>query len=300
MQKSGGVLTTVAASSTPTSDIRYWDGATWQVLATSTMSALSAANTHESTYAIPSDSSWIGRKIVVTFSTDIAGTDITSSREIEIVGSPAQVVVNSITDTTIPTISASVRITNEGTAAFEYTYEWCVVTVDTNQCGGGDDVAYGSAAKFIQAGVNFDTTLTLNVTGTGNYIFKVAVWWSNQSSKASKTFTATVESTPTPTPTPTPSGGGGGAITPTPQPTEQNTFAAVWQKIVEILSRILGIENRVNNLESRVATIEQQLRARPAPAPQPTPHREIYVPRPKPSAPKVEAPPKERFRIRLQ
>jgi len=299
MQKNASsTYDTIVPDSAPRYDLRFWDGAAWQSLASGVMTALSAANTYEATYAIPNDSAWIGRKIVVAFSTAISGTDVGNVREIEIVGSPAQVFINSITDTTVPTISASTRITNEGTAAFEYTYEYCVVTSDTNQCGGGDDVAYGSAAKLIQAGANFDTTLTLNVTQTGNYIFKVAVWWSNQSSKSSKTFTATSESTPTPTPSGGGGGGGGGGIvTPTPQPTEQNTFATVWPKIAEILSRISGLENRTNNLEARVASLERQLSQRAA---APAPRKEIVVPKPKPSAPKVEAPAKPFFKIRLQ
>ena len=298
-RNTSGTFVATAADSVPTYDIRYWDGATWQSLvAASSTIALSATGTYEDSYAIPNDSSWIGRKISISFSAVMNGTRINETREIEIVGSPAQVVINSVTDTMIPTVSASVRITNEGTAAFEYTYEWCVVSVDTNQCGGGDDVAYGSAAKLIQAGANFDTTLTLNVTNTGNYIFKVAVWWSNQSSKASRTFTATSDSG-SGSSSGSSSGGGGGGSTPTPQPIEQqNTFAAVWQKIAEILSRILGIENRVNTLEVRVASLERQLGQRTA---APASRQEIYVPQStRPSAPKVEAPPKERFRIRLQ
>ena len=298
LSRTSGSFTATAADSAPTYELRYWDGATWQSLASGSMTALNATGTYEITYAIPSDSAWIGRKVAVSFSAVMSGTRINETREIEIVGSPAQVVINSITDTTIPTISASVRITNEGTAAFEYTYEYCVVTADTNQCGGGDDVAYGSAAKLIQAGANFDTTLTLNVTQTGNYIFKVAVWWSNQSSKSSKTFTATSESVATPTPTPSGGGGGGGGtVTPTPQPAEQNTFAAVWQKITEIFARLLGIENRVGSLEARVATLERQLSQR---APVPVPRREISVPTAPRQVPKVETPAKPFFKIRLQ
>ena len=304
MQKNASsTYDTVAPASAPRYDLRYWDGATWQDLANGAMTALSAANTYEATYAIPSDSAWIGRKIIAVFSTAISGTDVGNVREIEIVGSPAQVFINSITDTTVPTISASVRITNEGTAAFEYTYEYCVVTSDTNQCGGGDDVAYGSAAKLIQAGQNFDTTLTLNVTQTGNYIFKVAVWWSNQSSKASKTFTATSEPTPTPTPTPSSGGGGGGGgenITPSLSGGLMGTLADVWQKITEILARLLGVETRVTNLEARVATLERQLNQRVV---TPIPRQEIPVlqrPVTKPTAPKVEAPAKPFFKIRLK
>ncbi len=295
---STGNFDAVAAGSAPTYTLRYWDGdlSQWIAITSGTMTALSPTGTYEATYIIPSTSAWAGRKVSFSASAVIGGTRINDAREIEIVSSPAQVVINSITDAAIPTISASVRITNEGTAAFEYTYEYCMVTSDANQCGGGDDVAYGSAAKLIQAGANFDTTLTLNVTQTGNYIFKVAVWWSNQSSKSSKTFTATAESVSTPASSGG-GGGGGGTVTPTPQPAEQNTFVVVWQKITEIFARLLGIENRVSGLEARVASLERQLGQRAA---APTPRREISVPTAPRQAPKVEAPTKPFFKIRLQ
>lgn len=305
-RNSSGTFVATVADSAPTYTLRYWDGATWQDLASGSMTALGATATYETTYAIPNDSAWIGRRVAVSFSAVMSGTRINTSREIEIVGSPAQVIINSITDTTIPTISASVRITNEGTAAFEYTYEYCIVTSNTNQCGGGNDEAYGSAAKLISAGQNFDTTLTLNVTQTGNYIFKVAVWWSNQSSKSSKTFTTTSEPAPTSTPTPSGGGGGGGgyiAPTPTPPPTTdgKNTFSAVWEKIAEIFARLLGIESRVGNLEAKVTALEQKLAERAA---APAPRKEIPVPQkrvaPPPVTPEVEALPKTFFQIRLR
>lgn len=296
---SASIFQATAADSAPSYDLRYWDGATWQILASGTMTALAATATYETTYAIPNDSAWIGRKVIFFVNAKISGTDVNLSHEIEIVGSPAQVVINSVTDTTLPTISANIRITNEGTAAFEYTYEYCIVTSDVNQCGGGDDVAYGSAAKLIQAGANFDTTLTLNVTAAGNYFYKTAVWWSNQSSKASRSFTATAD-TSMGSGSAASSGGGGGSIIPTQSSSEsQSTFAAVWQKISEILSRLLGLETRMGDIEARVTALERQLNQRVSLL---VPQQEIYVPQPSTSKPKVkvEAPAKPFFKIRLQ
>lgn len=114
---------------------------------------------------------------------------------------PPQVIILNMEDVVIPEISANVRITNEGFASFEYQYEWCVVTSFSNDCGGGDDVYYASAAKLIDPGEDFDTTLTATVPVEGNYYFKVAVYYGvGEKSRASRSFTAEAES----------SGGGGG------------------------------------------------------------------------------------------
>lgn len=293
-----GVFVATPADSVPTYRLRYWDGATWQELASGSMTALAQTATYEFTYDIPSDSAWIGRRVAVLFSAVMSGTQINEAREIEIVGSPAQVVILGTSDTTVPTISADVRITNEGTAAFEYTYEWCVVTSDSNECGGGDDVAYGSAAKLIQPGTNFDTTLTLNVPLTGSYFFKTAVWWSNQSSKASRSFTAT-EAGQVITQVPSqPSGGAlivpgaAPAVPATPSVDFAAAFSQIWQKIGEILLRILGLEDRMARIEVRVSRLEQE---KPAAVPAPS-QRIIRIP--VPSAP-VEPESEPRIYIRF-
>jgi hypothetical protein len=108
--------------------------------------------------------------------------------------SPAQIIITSMAATQVPNISANVRITNEGTAANEYQYEWCVVSNSSNTCGGGDDTYYGSAAKLIQPGENFDTVLTTTVPVTGTYYFKVNVFFGTDVSHAIRQFTATAAS----------------------------------------------------------------------------------------------------------
>ena len=102
LQRISGTFTATAADNAPTYELRYWDGATWQSLASGSMTALGATGTYEITYAIPNDSAWIGRKVAVSFSAVMSGTRINNAREIEIVGSSAQVVINSVTDTTVP------------------------------------------------------------------------------------------------------------------------------------------------------------------------------------------------------
>ena len=117
-----------------------------------------------------------------------------------VVTTPAQVIINSISDTSIPQVGANITITNEGLSGNEYQYEWCVVSNVNNTCGGGDDVFHATAAKYINSGEDFNTTLTADVPEVGNYYFKVIVYFGTDSSGASRTFTAT----------PAPSGGTGG------------------------------------------------------------------------------------------
>lgn len=86
------------------------------------------------------------------------------------------------------------RITNEGAIAYEYQYTWCVTDSSSNKCGGGDDIFSSTAAKLIQPGENFDTTLNSTISGAGNYWFHVYVAFGSDFSEASQSFTATTES----------------------------------------------------------------------------------------------------------
>jgi hypothetical protein len=137
-----------------------------------------------------------------------------------VVTAPAQVIINSVSDVTTPEIAANVTITNEGLTGYEYQYEWCVVSGINDTCGGGDDVFHGSAAKYINMGEDFNTTLTATVPNAGNYYFKVIVYFGTDSSGASRSFTATSSSGGGGNTGGGSSGGGGGgggasAITPT-------------------------------------------------------------------------------------
>jgi uncharacterized membrane protein YgcG len=121
-----------------------------------------------------------------------------------IVTNPAQVIINSISDTSIPSIGANITITNEGLSGYEYQYEWCVVSNPNNACGGGDDVFYASAAKYINPGEDFNTTLTADVPNPGNYYFKTVVYFGTESSGSSRSFTAVADGSGN-------NGGGGGS-----------------------------------------------------------------------------------------
>ena len=88
--------------------------------------------------------------------------------------SPADVQIIEITDTTIPTITGSVRIDNMGTSASDFYYVYCIVTSEDNLCGGNDDVDSGSDTAYISAGNFINLSLSLDdVPTAGTYWFKV-------------------------------------------------------------------------------------------------------------------------------
>ena len=122
----------------------------------------------------------------------------------EVESSPAEVRIIRIADATVSSISAEVNITNEGTTGYEYQYEYCVVSNINDNCGDGDNVAYASAAKYINTGVTWNTNLGLVVPTPGVYYFKVVVYYGTEKSGSSLLFTATNV-------TVTPAAGGGGS-----------------------------------------------------------------------------------------
>ncbi len=117
-------------------------------------------------------------------------------------GAPAQVLVTGFSDLSEPSITAGVRITNEGGVAYEYQYTWCITNSDANLCGGGDDVFSAAAAKLIQPGENWDTNLNATVSSAGMYWFHVSVDFGSDTSYASQSFIAVNEES---------TGGGGGS-----------------------------------------------------------------------------------------
>lgn len=136
----------------------------------------------------------------------VVSTQVESGKTIQtndywsVVSAPAQVLIQSMGSTETPSISANIRITNEGSVDYEYQYEWCVVSSVSNACGGGDDTYYASAAKLIDSGDDFDTTLSATVPLAGTYYFKTVAYFGADSSVASRQFVATA---------PASSGGGG-------------------------------------------------------------------------------------------
>ncbi|MEI8248888.1 MAG: dockerin type I domain-containing protein [Candidatus Taylorbacteria bacterium] len=122
-----------------------------------------------------------------------------------VVTTPAQVIINNISNTVTPNISANITITNEGLSGNEYQYQWCVVSDLNDPCGSGHNVFDAVAAKYINAGQDFNTTLTATVPNAGTYYFKVIAYFGTESSISYRSFTATA-----PTNTGGNSGGGGG------------------------------------------------------------------------------------------
>ncbi len=126
-----------------------------------------------------------------------------------VAGSPAQVIINSVSGN-IPTAIANLTVTNEGLSGYEYQYEWCIVSDINNACGGGDDVYRGTGAKFINPGEDWNTNLTATINTPGDYYYKVVVYFGTEKSGSSRTFTINSGTVTPPVNPPTSGGGGGG------------------------------------------------------------------------------------------
>ena len=226
----------------------------------------------------------------------------------DVAGSPAQVIINSISDNTVPGIAANITITNEGTAGYEYRYEWCVVNSQDNACGGNDDIFYSSAAKYILSGQDWVTDLAATVPNAGNYYFKIMVYFGTDRSGASQSFAAINGG----------GGGGGSGGSFTGQAilkNIENGLSAVGQAIcnqntfpcniiLKILARLDKDEKNTAALQASVASLSASVNKLLNAAP-----RQVIVKSPptiKYVAPKVTAPapaptaPKHKANIKLE
>jgi len=221
-----------APSSTP--EVIIYNSLRAVAQATSTMTQLSTG-VYEYTYTVPEDATaGVWESIVLV---DFSGNDSYLNDYWEVESSPAQVVIPSMADTSISSVVANVTLTNEGSAGYEYSYEYCLVAEETNQCGGGDDVAYASAAKYLNAGENWDTELSLTVDAVGSYYFKVVVYYGTETSGASRLFTATTGDDEEDEEISTPSGSSGSSSVGT-----KATLEVVYSEITN-LKKQLGIED---------------------------------------------------------
>jgi hypothetical protein len=149
-----------------------------------------SAGIYEYTYSIPSSATQGLWESVVSSEVE-SGKTIQTNDYWEVAGSPAQVIINDVTDVTIPTIAANVTITNEGLTGYEYAYRWCVVAYASDVCdGSGSNIFYATAAKYINVGQDWNTDLTATVPNAGPYYFKLIVYYGAQSSSATRLFTA--------------------------------------------------------------------------------------------------------------
>ena len=134
-----------------------------------------------------------------------------------VVTSPAQVIINNISSNTVPMVSANVTITDEGLSGNEYQYQWCVVSNASDTCGNANNVFDATAAKYINAGEDFNTNLTATVPTPGDYYFKMIVYFGTESSGSSRSFTALAGN-----PVISHNGGGGGGGSPNPSAVSAN------------------------------------------------------------------------------
>jgi len=98
--------------------------------------------------------------------------------------------INSVNASSAPAIKADVTIINEDNLSNEYPYEYCIVSVLTQQCGNPGNVAYGNGYKLLGAGESWNHTFSLDVNQQGSYWFKVLVHYGIQQSGASLSFSA--------------------------------------------------------------------------------------------------------------
>lgn len=178
----------IPTNSFATPAISLYDSARNLVVSGIAMTNLSAG-VYEYTYSIPAAAAQGLWESIVSTEVE-SGKTIQTNDYWTVEGSPAQVIINSITDDTIPSINANVTISNEGLTGYEYHYEWCVVSGTGNSCGGGDDVFYASAAKYLNAGEDWNTNLTATVPSAGDYHFKLVVYYGVEQSGAARSFTA--------------------------------------------------------------------------------------------------------------
>ena len=154
------------------------------------------AGIYEYVYSVPTGAVQGNWETVIR--TEISsGTFVEISDFWEVRGAPAQVIINSIADDTIPSVVANVTITNEGVSGYEYQYAWCVVNNANDVCDGVGDIYYATAAKYINPGEDWNTNLTATVPAVGDYFFKMIVYFGSESSGSSRSFTARAGTVPT-------------------------------------------------------------------------------------------------------
>jgi hypothetical protein len=125
-----------------------------------------------------------------------------------------------ITDNTIPSITAQVYISNNGTASDDFEIAYCIVTTPENVCGGTDDVDTNAISQYFEPGevrlVTFSGLKGLEVSTAGNYYFRVQVRpiSATETAWGLSSFTAISAEVPPVVPPAGPSGGGGAPVTP--------------------------------------------------------------------------------------
>ncbi len=167
------------------------------------------AGIYEFDYNIPSNATPGQWETVVDTQVQLGQTIETSDYwTVDAALSPPMVAINEITDNVIPQISANITIKNEGTEQYEYHFEWCVLANINDTCEGGNAITYDSRSQLIQPGQSISPNLVSNpVPSAGEYYFKLAVYYGDKVSGATKHFNAVAQTTPPVNP---PAGGGGG------------------------------------------------------------------------------------------
>jgi len=164
-------------------------------------------------YTVPSDA--IDGVWETEVSTTVeAGKTIKTNDYWSVSSSPADVKIISITDKTLPSITADVEIINKGTSGSDFYYVYCIVDSEDNLCGGNDDIAYKSETVYIDAQKTLNLSLERDVLTPGTYWFKVKARALNETNWAasSEQFVATDSVVVSPVNSPDRGGGGSASV----------------------------------------------------------------------------------------
>lgn len=115
-----------------------------------------------------------------------------------LVSSPAEVSVLSVSTPNLRTADAEVIITNEGTADYEYPYEYCIVEDpnSANFCEGSLSSGFGSKYILVGNSSTLSLTLTTPTDMNGTLYFKVIVYYGSRWSRGYKSFVPSLPSVP--------------------------------------------------------------------------------------------------------
>jgi len=152
--------------------ITITDAAGSEKLAADTVMIRDSAGVYHYNYTVPADG--VGGVWETQISTEVEASKIISTNDYwRLSSSPADVRILSVTDRSVPSITASVELMNQGSSGSDFYYVYCIVDSEENLCGGDDDTDYKSMTEYITAGQTLSRSLSLDVPAAGTYWFKL-------------------------------------------------------------------------------------------------------------------------------
>jgi len=104
----------------------------------------------------------------------VNGVTVFPSEYWELESTYADVSNPTITDNTVSSITATVYISNNGTAGSDFEIVYCIVETPENVCGGANDVDLATTTEYFESDeIRLVTLDGLEVSTTGDYYFRV-------------------------------------------------------------------------------------------------------------------------------